>query len=217
MKLNTRQKFIIIVLNNNKFKLPDTTNFKIGYATAHVIDLVLDSYLIFTSEKTLKINEDHEINEREATEIITDPAPKKLSYWINNLLDRSTELASRSIRQLIREGIIKEKVSSKFKIFKEVKYEISDESVINSIKEELNEIIASGNLNDLEMLALISLLYSCDYADWIFEDSMDALQEKMQELAARGCFCCNIIESIDDVRLRLNQYYLAYYHPGLWA
>lgn len=211
--LSSREQFIIIVLNKNK-KFPNTLDFKLGLVTAYILDLMNDGIIAFDDDSTIKVIGQKKENPlcTQIVDTFRDKDPKQLSTWINILIDFLNDIKKEALNDLIDSHMISAETVTRFLVWKTTRYSISDRNIIDSIFQAIKDTIDTKSMDDKNLLALISVVYACNFSDPIFDDPQ-GLERQIEKITRDNKSCCIIIDGINEVKNTLTQFYKTYYYP----
>ncbi len=214
-ELNTREKFLLIAINMNDGKIPNTLNFRVGLATAQLIDLLLGKHIILDDDNIIIFNNytsTDNTTDNTLLDMIKYKETNDFTYWLKHAMDMVSIVKEETVEKLILDGVISRSERKRFILFKEVSYSILNEKTIDELNLHISEAINTDENNE-DILSLITLIYACNFSNKLEDEDYSLLQGKMDEIREEYCLCCAIMDSIADIKDTVNQYYMAYYNP----
>jgi hypothetical protein len=202
----TEELFLLSLRDGkNSVIVPHSTTLPYALAGAVLVELALRGSIRVEDKKwvipvdNVPVEDDESLKELLAS-IRSSQKPRKITYWINQVGVKGSELERKLLTVLLDRGVLKEEKKKFLWVIPFTEYSHQDASAKYVRKQQLRDIVLGGKEADIQSVVLLSLMKSIDLLSQIFTpDEMKAASNRIGAIVKDEAIGIAVIETLDTI------------------
>jgi hypothetical protein len=174
MELKLYEQFLLLSLDKAKGKfLIDSLSLNYGLSGAILMQLSSNELIKVEKKKIIATKRDckDDATLNYCLELINSSKKVRTAkYWVNKIGSKTGSIRNQILLDLCDKRILKKQNSKVLWIFTITRYPVIDNTVIDELKSLINDIVFNFQKAELNLLLLLSLIYSCKLTRVLFPD-----------------------------------------------
>jgi Golgi phosphoprotein 3 len=198
------EDLLLLALDDDNGTVPwqHSTALPHGLGGALLMDLVLQGRIDVVGKKvvvTSAASTGDDILDEALVTIGESKRRHDAKHWVSKLGGRSG-LKEQLARRLVERGILEEQEKVFLWVFRSNRYPTSNPEVEASLRQQIHDVVLSGEDPDVRTLMLLSLVHACDLGDVLFtRDERKRAKQRIKELVEGEKFGKAVGEVISEI------------------